>query len=448
MKKHKGITLIALVITIIILLILAGVSLKLITGEEGILKRTSTAVEKTNEETAREELELAVVDAKIKWYEDGKPGTITEYMEKYLNNYKTSTGGTINATKNGDGTLTLTYKENEKTSEMGKIDKDGNLIMTENGEMTNPLEGLTIGSIITYSPSGTYNWNAEYATSYDKTSPEYSNVNKNLNSGTEDFQITTWKVLNIDSATGKVQMVPSTPTTGSVTLQGAQGYNNAVKLLNDACSDLYSNTSKGITARSINIEDIEKCMTEDGINRKNNYTNGILQYGIKHTTQYSNLRNEQGAFIYNKSYPIMYGRESIATIDGTERNDGLGMNEQSELIQRNDDGATEGRLQASTSIHPTQWYYHFANDFQVRIKKEYRTMLLNGGYWVASRCVGVVQEKCVFTVRYVSDKYLDACYTYWSDNINTAEKTLSLFPVVTLNSSSLMKDAENGFKIK
>lgn len=43
MKKEQGITLIALVITIIVLLILAGVSLSLVAGENGILKRAENA---------------------------------------------------------------------------------------------------------------------------------------------------------------------------------------------------------------------------------------------------------------------------------------------------------------------------------------------------------------------------------------------------------------------
>ena len=40
MKKNKGITLIALVITIIVLLILAGVSIATLTGEDGLLTRS------------------------------------------------------------------------------------------------------------------------------------------------------------------------------------------------------------------------------------------------------------------------------------------------------------------------------------------------------------------------------------------------------------------------
>ena len=41
--KQKGITLIALVITIIVLLILAGVSIATLTGQNGILTRASDA---------------------------------------------------------------------------------------------------------------------------------------------------------------------------------------------------------------------------------------------------------------------------------------------------------------------------------------------------------------------------------------------------------------------
>ncbi len=47
MKKNKGITLIALVVTIIVLLILAGISINMLTGQNGILNMTSRANEKT-----------------------------------------------------------------------------------------------------------------------------------------------------------------------------------------------------------------------------------------------------------------------------------------------------------------------------------------------------------------------------------------------------------------
>ena len=39
-RKNKGVTLISLVITIIVLLLLAGVSISILTGENGILTRS------------------------------------------------------------------------------------------------------------------------------------------------------------------------------------------------------------------------------------------------------------------------------------------------------------------------------------------------------------------------------------------------------------------------
>ena len=47
MRSQKGITLIALVITIIVLLILAGVSIAMLTGQNGILTRANNAKEDT-----------------------------------------------------------------------------------------------------------------------------------------------------------------------------------------------------------------------------------------------------------------------------------------------------------------------------------------------------------------------------------------------------------------
>lgn len=64
MKEKKGITLIALIITIIILLILAGVSIAALSGN-GIFKSAKDANEKTKIAQYTEEIELARYDANI-----------------------------------------------------------------------------------------------------------------------------------------------------------------------------------------------------------------------------------------------------------------------------------------------------------------------------------------------------------------------------------------------
>ncbi len=62
-RKAKGITLIALVITIIVLLILAGVSMASLTGENGILTKATIAKEKTEQEGSREKIEMAAMSS-------------------------------------------------------------------------------------------------------------------------------------------------------------------------------------------------------------------------------------------------------------------------------------------------------------------------------------------------------------------------------------------------
>jgi len=63
-KEQKGITLIALVITIIVLLILAGVGMSMITSENGLMQQASTAKNKTNEASIQERIELAYMSAR------------------------------------------------------------------------------------------------------------------------------------------------------------------------------------------------------------------------------------------------------------------------------------------------------------------------------------------------------------------------------------------------
>ena len=63
LKASNGITLIALVITIIVLLILAGVSIATLTGENGILSKASAAKEKNSEAVAEEKIKIEVMNS-------------------------------------------------------------------------------------------------------------------------------------------------------------------------------------------------------------------------------------------------------------------------------------------------------------------------------------------------------------------------------------------------
>ena len=57
-RKERGITLIALIVTIIVLLILAGVSIAMLTGDNGILSQAQNAKKETEEAERNEKLDL------------------------------------------------------------------------------------------------------------------------------------------------------------------------------------------------------------------------------------------------------------------------------------------------------------------------------------------------------------------------------------------------------
>ena len=62
--SERGITLIALVITIIILLILAGVTINMVLGDNGIIANSQQASERHNEKTELELVQLAVSEVR------------------------------------------------------------------------------------------------------------------------------------------------------------------------------------------------------------------------------------------------------------------------------------------------------------------------------------------------------------------------------------------------
>lgn len=68
MKDQKGITLIALVITIIVLLILAGVTIAMLSGDNGILTNANNSKTETLKGEAIERINLALNDIKTEIY--------------------------------------------------------------------------------------------------------------------------------------------------------------------------------------------------------------------------------------------------------------------------------------------------------------------------------------------------------------------------------------------
>ena len=339
------------------------------------------------------------------------------------------------------GTTENEVKENDKTDTIDSA-KKVTMTITVRGTQRNPqdeqasnlINELKVGDTINYNPSGTYNWNKEYATSNDTET-------QTLSSSTgESFNVNQWKVLSIDKNANKIEMVPATIPSGTVTLQGAQGYNNAVLLLNQACSSLYGNSSKGITARSIKEEDFVKVGGTKWTNKKAAYAS-YAKYGNQYGTPYTT----------NKYYPTMYKNEANHVI-GTKTESGLKQSEQTSLIAKTDEKATNGYLKAETSIQPYQTYYN-TTDYATTasLLEGYSNILLPKGssttYWVASRCVSMYSSNCGFGMRRVYSGYFSADDLFYSGTgVNGCSR--AVFPVVSLSSQLLEKSADGTYNVK
>ena len=150
-KKEIGITLIALIITIIVLLILAGVTIAAITSNESAPNKAVEARQK-NEEGAMKDAAALKATNLIQEYMDKKyvsnqslgTGIVTagDYV---ANNIVGTEGGYTYAVSGG----TLTISDTKGNVVYGKISAKGNIDW--NAEPPTPIEPLEIGSDVDYS---------------------------------------------------------------------------------------------------------------------------------------------------------------------------------------------------------------------------------------------------------------------------------------------------------
>ena len=94
MKNNKGITLVALVITIIVLIILAGISINLILGDNGIITIAKKAKENTELAKIQEETELNELYTQLEFNGTGSGGTTYDAIAK-LTEFKAAIANAI-----------------------------------------------------------------------------------------------------------------------------------------------------------------------------------------------------------------------------------------------------------------------------------------------------------------------------------------------------------------
>ena len=123
-RQVKGITLIALVVTVIVLLILAGVAISLTVGDNGLFRRAQNATDTWQEASEREAIELAVAGMQIGSMQE--TGMTKQELE---NSLKEQFGDEASVEENEDGSFLVTIGENKYyVGEDGEIIDSSNMV--------------------------------------------------------------------------------------------------------------------------------------------------------------------------------------------------------------------------------------------------------------------------------------------------------------------------------
>lgn len=176
MKNQNGITLIALVITIIVLLLLAGVTMSLVVGDNGILSQATKATSETIKAQAVEEVSMAWASIETEYYNawvKNNEEKKAEYfkIENFNNKYLKKKGMILDLEYDPIGTSTLIYVSNKNTEityDM-EIDENGKVKVTDiktekqrTTESASTIQATEYGKIVTNYKEGGLIWEILY----------------------------------------------------------------------------------------------------------------------------------------------------------------------------------------------------------------------------------------------------------------------------------------------
>ena len=134
-KEIKGITLITLAITIVVLIILAGVSINAVMGDDGIIKKAHNSANLTKEAEVKEAINRTILE----FYLTNDYETLEDFLKA-----KVTEGKIDSVTKNADGTLTVKKGEYSVTVENKTNSSGGSSSGGSTGGETQTPE-ITIG---------------------------------------------------------------------------------------------------------------------------------------------------------------------------------------------------------------------------------------------------------------------------------------------------------------
>ena len=476
-------------------MILAGVSINTVLGDDGIIKKAKEAAAATKQASAEEEMNRLLLEYQL--------ASNDETLESFLQG-KVTEGRIDGVTDNGDGTITITKKVEGKDytitvkkpaastpsvkvgairvvsdstgtgSSLGEastrkgttlyimiessisggtttVSPEVPYAVTENGTYKFTVTGTVNGTTYTKEVSVTVNQfknsileniNIKIGDSVNYTydsagSYSLSSTYSGYSSNQTIAQTTglTWKVLNVDKENDTVDIISTNPTSSTVYFGNILGYNNGPYLMNEICKAQYSNKTLGVNARSINLLDMEKHLTVTGITARNayQYDSSTAKYGTTKT------------YTSNTKYPSLYANQkgagpnvsSISKLDITKGNDPY---EESKAIAKTEP-TTDNASENGNPLTVTQTYYYIP--ISTENYGDAASVLSNSNYfWVSARYVNTDSSFAGFGLRYACTGMNGYNLFYSGGSANGYNCRLR--PVVSLPSSLLTGEQTNG----
>ena len=353
-KTTRGITLIALVVTIVVLLILAGITISLVFSENGVIKKAGEAKEETRGATVEEARDMWELDKSLTQYVGGSSQSLDELLDSLESQKSITAEEKAQIKETGSvtiGSRTITFNTARTLVELYDA---GELKIGDYVNYQNPTSG-------SYTSLGTKTGMSEVIDDGSDPDQIFNVANNQL----------TWRVLGKDETTGGIKLIAGSPMKRESNaaypedpyyyMYGANGYINAETELNNICA-LYKN-DLAQTARSITIEDVNQVVgvTVDETGRPSLDESGYYGQTYSYTNQYASpedyLTGTRSNFSKTSDfYGYMANNSSLTT-------------------------ATDQRL------------YDLLFD-----NVEYMS---GKAYWLASRCVGAGSSDADFGVRCV-----------------------------------------------
>ena len=425
LKERNGITLIALVITIIVLLILAGVVITTLTGDNGILGKAKTAKTTNDEEKAKEQIKIAVMGSYGKDGELNYDDLTKNLGQIGIKDLPNEASYPLEVTLDGvSATIEANGEVNFTTS--GGYTQTGDTITSPDGKT------MKVGDYVDYDPTlEAKASDLTYTSTADKTGAD---SDQEFNATTYKSAGYGWRILGVSN--GKIRLISeefigareyTDSSRTYYTLKGQKGYINGIEELNKI-SAIFGHGKGAEKATSITVEDINAITGYNPTTAKYGEGNSY-EYGNKVT--YTRGEGTQNTFNYydktNKTFKAL-------TSGSTEITSTYYYYYAGEFGKNN---GTDGTSAVDDIYNLNETYKMLFGYDKVGSDNGFRNFT-NGKceqkYWLASDYAYAEPYFVKWGLRYVNDGYVNRNYLCDSGGYESSYSSYGVRPVVSLKS--------------